>query len=120
MKLVVYIGNLLLFIHSFIHSSMALQSFLGSWPLLQFRNLFHTDGRSPWTSNQHVTSPLPTHRTTQTPNKRTNRYSCLELDSKSRSKLSSERREFMPAATAQYEYCYESEMQEARNDGADN
>jgi hypothetical protein len=25
---------------SFIHSSMALQPFVGSWPLLQFRNLF--------------------------------------------------------------------------------
>jgi hypothetical protein len=29
----------------FIHSSMALQPFVGPWPLLQFRNLFYTDGR---------------------------------------------------------------------------
>jgi hypothetical protein len=28
------------FIHSFVHSSMALQSFVGPWPLLQFRNFF--------------------------------------------------------------------------------
>jgi hypothetical protein len=28
------------FIHSFIHSSMALQLFVGSLPLLQFRNIF--------------------------------------------------------------------------------
>jgi hypothetical protein len=28
----------------FIHSSIALQPFIGPWPLLQFRNLFYTDG----------------------------------------------------------------------------
>jgi hypothetical protein len=28
------------FIHSFIHSSMDLQPFVGPWPLLQFRNIF--------------------------------------------------------------------------------
>jgi hypothetical protein len=53
------------FIHSFVHSSMALQPFVGSWPLLQFRNLFYTDGRTPWTSDHPVAKPLPTHRTTQ-------------------------------------------------------
>jgi hypothetical protein len=31
--------------HSFIHPSLALQPFLGSWPLLQFHNLFYTDDR---------------------------------------------------------------------------
>jgi hypothetical protein len=50
---------------SFIHSSMALYPFVGPWPLLQFRNLFYTDGRTPWTSDQPVARPLPTHRTTQ-------------------------------------------------------
>jgi hypothetical protein len=29
----------------------------------------HTDGRTPWTSDQPVSRPLPTHRTTQTQNK---------------------------------------------------
>jgi hypothetical protein len=58
-----------IFIH--FHPSMALQPFVGPWPLLQFRNLFYTDGRTPWTSNQPVARPLPTHRTTQTQNKRT-------------------------------------------------
>jgi hypothetical protein len=29
---------------------MALQPFVGPWHLLQFRNLFYTDGRTPWTS----------------------------------------------------------------------
>jgi hypothetical protein len=52
-------------IHSFIHSSMALQPFVGPWPLLQFRNYFYTDGRTPWTSDQPVTRTLTTHRITQ-------------------------------------------------------
>jgi hypothetical protein len=51
---------------SFIHSSMALQSFVGPWSLLHFRNLFYTDGRTPWTSDQPVARPLPTHSTTYT------------------------------------------------------
>jgi hypothetical protein len=53
-------------IHLHIHSSMALQPFVGLWPLLQFRYLFYTDGRTPWTSDQLVARPLPTHRTTKT------------------------------------------------------
>jgi hypothetical protein len=28
---------------------MPLQRFVGPWPLLQFRNVFYTDGRTPWT-----------------------------------------------------------------------
>jgi hypothetical protein len=54
------------FIHAFIHSSVALQSFVWSWPLLQFRNLFYTDGRTPWTKDQPAASPRPSHGTTQT------------------------------------------------------
>jgi hypothetical protein len=46
------------------HSSVALQPFVGPWPLLQFHNLFYTDGRTPWTSVQPVARPLPTLRTT--------------------------------------------------------
>jgi hypothetical protein len=42
--------------------SMALQPFAGAWHLLQFRNLFYTDGRTPWTSDQPVVRPLPTQR----------------------------------------------------------
>jgi hypothetical protein len=56
---------------SFIHPSMALQPFVGPWPLLQFRNHFYTDGRTPWTSDQPVARPLPIHRTAQTQNKYT-------------------------------------------------
>jgi hypothetical protein len=47
---------------------MALQPFVGPWPLLQFRTLLYTVGRTPWTSDQPVARPLPTHRTTQTQN----------------------------------------------------
>jgi hypothetical protein len=50
----------------FIHSSMPLQSFVGPWPLLQFRNLFYTVGRTPCSGDQPVARPLPTHRTAQT------------------------------------------------------
>jgi hypothetical protein len=57
--------------NSFIHSSMALQPFAGPWPLLQFRNLFYADGRSPWTSVQP--------RTTQTNNKPTYTHPCLSV-----------------------------------------
>jgi hypothetical protein len=49
-------------IRIFIHSSMALQPFVGPWLLLQFRNLFYTDGRTTWTSDQQVARPLPTQQ----------------------------------------------------------
>jgi hypothetical protein len=49
----------------------------GPWPLLQSRNHLFTDGRTPWTSYKPVERPLPTHRTTQTQNKRIYRHPCL-------------------------------------------
>jgi hypothetical protein len=45
---------------------MALQPFVGPWSLFQFRNLFYTVGRTPWTSDQPIARSLPAHRTTQT------------------------------------------------------
>jgi hypothetical protein len=45
------------FIHQWLYSPS-----VGPWPLLRFRNLFYTDGRTPWTSDQPVARPLPTHR----------------------------------------------------------
>jgi hypothetical protein len=42
----------------------------GPWPLLQFLNLY-IDVRTPWMGDQPVARLLPTHRTTQTQNKRT-------------------------------------------------
>jgi hypothetical protein len=41
----------------------------GPWPLFQYLNLY-TVGGTPWTGNQPVAKPLPTHTTTQTQNKR--------------------------------------------------
>jgi hypothetical protein len=53
----------------FFSLSMDLQPFR-PWPLFQFLNLYAV-GRTPWTGDQPVAKPLPTHRTTQTQNKRT-------------------------------------------------
>jgi hypothetical protein len=53
---------------------MALPAHSGSWPPIQFRNHFFTEGRTPWTSDQPVARPLPKHRTTQTQNKRTHTH----------------------------------------------
>jgi hypothetical protein len=50
---------------------MALQPFVGPWPLFQFLNIFYTVGKMPWMSDQSVARPLPTHRTTETQNKYT-------------------------------------------------
>jgi hypothetical protein len=55
----------------YLHSSVVLQAYVGPWPFLQFRHLFYTDNRTPWTGDQPVARPLPTHRTTQTQNKLT-------------------------------------------------
>jgi hypothetical protein len=59
-------------IHPPIHPSIHiwLYSSCGAWPLFQFLNLY-TVGRNPWTVDQPVARPLPTHRTTQTHNKLT-------------------------------------------------
>jgi hypothetical protein len=49
----------------FIHSSMALQPFVGPWPLAAFFSFvdLYTFGRTPWTREQPVARPLPTHKT---------------------------------------------------------
>jgi hypothetical protein len=52
------------------HSIMAVQSIVGPWLPFQFLSLY-TVGRTPWTGDQPVARPLPTHRTIQTQNKRT-------------------------------------------------
>jgi hypothetical protein len=43
--------------------------FVGPWPLFQFLNVC-TIGRTPWTGDQSVARPLPTHGTAQAENKR--------------------------------------------------
>jgi hypothetical protein len=65
------------------------------WPLFQFLNLY-TVCRNPWTGDQPVARSLPTHRTTQTQNKRTNRHPCIQWVSNPRSQSLSGRRRFMP------------------------
>jgi hypothetical protein len=49
--------------------SMAQQPF-GPWPLFSF-SILYIVGRTPWTGDQSVARPLPTHGTIQTENKRT-------------------------------------------------
>jgi hypothetical protein len=56
----------------FVSHTKAPQPF-GPWPVFQFLNLY-TVGRTPWTGDQSVAKPLPTHRKTQTQNKRTQTY----------------------------------------------
>jgi hypothetical protein len=58
--------------------------------------ILYTVGRTPWTGDQPVAMQLPTHRTTQTQNKRTHRHPCLEWDWNPWSVRSSKRRQFMP------------------------
>jgi hypothetical protein len=50
---------------------MAVQPFVGPWPLFQLLDLFYTIGRTPWTGDQPFAKSVPAHRTTLTQNKRT-------------------------------------------------
>jgi hypothetical protein len=57
-------------VHPSIHPPMALQPLLDLDRFFSFL-IFYTVGRTPWMGDQPVARPLPTHRTTQTQNKRT-------------------------------------------------
>jgi hypothetical protein len=61
---------------------MALQLLLGTGLFFSSVIIFYTGVRTSWTSDKPVARPLPTHRTTQTHNKRINKHPCLEWDSK--------------------------------------
>jgi hypothetical protein len=50
--------------------SMALQPFVGPWPIFSFL-IFYTVDRTPWTGDQPVARPLPAHRGQHKCNKRT-------------------------------------------------
>jgi hypothetical protein len=65
---VIIFCRLLKFFSLSIYGSAAL-----SWVLAAFYNflILYTVGKTPWTGDQPVARPLPTHRTTQTQNKRT-------------------------------------------------
>jgi hypothetical protein len=54
-------------IFTFLYSSTVLVKLGGFLSFL----ILYTDGRTPWTGDQPIARPLPTHRTTQTQNKRT-------------------------------------------------
>jgi hypothetical protein len=49
---------------------MAVEPFVGAWPLFQFRS-FYTVGRTHWTGDQPLARSLSAHRITQTQNERT-------------------------------------------------
>jgi hypothetical protein len=57
-------------------SIYALQPLWTLAAFFQFPNLY-TVGRTPWTGDQPVARPLPTHRTIQTQNKRTQTFMSL-------------------------------------------
>jgi hypothetical protein len=61
-----------------VYLSMALEPFVGPWPLFQFLDLFYTVDRTPWTGDQPIARPLPAHRTAQTQNRR-KRISMLQI-----------------------------------------
>jgi hypothetical protein len=73
----------------FTNLCMALQPFVGPWPLLSFLILYTVD-RTPWTGNLPVARPLPTHRINA------HRHPCFGWDSSPRHQYSSGRRQFMP------------------------
>jgi hypothetical protein len=57
--------------------------------------ILHTFSRTPWTGDQTVARPLPTHRTTQIQNN-ARKHPCLEWVSTLQTQCSSERSRFMP------------------------
>jgi hypothetical protein len=61
--------NSIIYLSIYLSVYLWLYSPSGPWPLLQFLNLYPV-GRTPWTGEQPVARPLPTHWTTQTQNKR--------------------------------------------------
>jgi hypothetical protein len=54
--------------------------------------ILYAVGMTPWTGDQPVARPLPTHSTTQTQNK----HPCLEWDSNPRSQCSNEGKRLVP------------------------
>jgi hypothetical protein len=78
---------------------MALQPFVGPWPLFQFLDLY-TVGRTPRTGDQPVARPLPAYRTAQTGNKGTE-ISMLQVGFEPRSQCLSVRR---LASSHEYDY----------------
>jgi hypothetical protein len=57
---------------------IALQAFLGPWPLFHFLILY-TIGKTPWTGDQPVTRPLLKYRTTQRMNAYTDIHASCDI-----------------------------------------
>jgi hypothetical protein len=64
--------------------SVALQPFVGPSSFYQFLNLY-TVGRTPWTGNQLVARPLPTHTGQHKHRINAHIHPCFEWDSNPRS-----------------------------------
>jgi hypothetical protein len=85
--------------HSFIHGSTALCCALAAFSV----SYSYTVSKTPWTGDQPVSRPLPTHTTAQTRNKR--RHPSLEWDSNPSLECSSGRRQFVPKTGAFASHC---------------
>jgi hypothetical protein len=59
-------------IHQWLYSPL-----LGPGLFFSLLIIITNGGMTPWAGDQPVARPLPTHRTTQTQNKRTHRHPCL-------------------------------------------
>jgi hypothetical protein len=88
-----------IYIYIFFFLLMAIPAHSGSRPLIQFRNLFYTDGGTPWTSDQPVARPLPTHRTTQHKRVHTPNIHAPNGIRTPRSQRPRERKQFTPCLT---------------------
>jgi hypothetical protein len=80
--------------HLSIYLSVALQPFVGLWPLFQLLNLLHSRKYS-LDGDQSVARLPPAHRTAQT-QRNAQRHPCLKWDSNPRSQCLSGCRRFMP------------------------
>jgi hypothetical protein len=99
--------------HRHHHLSLYLSIYLSIYlwlysPLLDLGRFFsilirYTVGRNPWTGDQPVARPLPTHRTSQTQSKRT--QTCMPwVGFEPTIPALSERRFFMPTTTTKYDH----------------
>jgi hypothetical protein len=88
--------SLSLYIYIYIYIYIWLYSLLDLGRFFSLLVLY-TVGSTPWTRDQPVARPLPTHDNTNTIN--AHRYLCLEWDSDLRSQWSSGRRRFMLQTT---------------------
>jgi hypothetical protein len=80
-----------------IHLSVVLQPFVGPWQLFIFSfAILYTVGRTPWTGDQQVARPLPTHTGQLKYRIKAYRHPCLEWDSNPRPQCISGRRQFIP------------------------